>query len=115
MVEYVFHNIQSQPILFLHDYYFYYSLEDMVSDRKGRKEEMMGLPKPHVVWCMLFPLGTDENDAVVCLKRKSTREFIHLKNVLTKHSTKWLYFTSWLCLSRISGPSSQLLSTNYKV
>lgn len=82
MVEYVFHNIESQPILFLHDHYFYYSLEDIVSDRKGSKEAAMGLPKLYVVWCMLFPLGTDENDAVVCLKKKSTREFIHLKMYL---------------------------------
>lgn len=67
----------------------------------------MGLPEIHVVWCVLLPLGIDGNDAVVCPKEKSTREFIHLKNVLLKHSIKWLYFTSWLCLSSAFGGSSK--------
>lgn len=53
-----------------------------VIDTNGSKEAVMKLSKIYVVWSILHPMGIDRNDAVVCLKEKSTRESIHLKRYI---------------------------------
>lgn len=44
---------------------------------------------------------------MLCLKEKSIKQIIHLKNVLIKHSTKWLQFPDWLCDGNTFGTSDK--------
>ena len=74
MAEYIFHNIQYQPILFL----LLHSRVQLLIGTES-KEAAMRLPKLYIVWSVLLPMGINGNDTVVCLKEKNTREIIHLK------------------------------------